>query len=192
MSGAVVVISGPGGVGKGTVVRRLVEKLPSVTLSRSWTTRAPRPGEDPNAYTFVTDAEFLAHIDADGFLEWDHHFLAYYGSPMPDPSDPNDLVLEIDVNGAAQIAEKRPDALFVFIDAPSAEAQRERLVGRGDTDEQVERRMDAGQDERDKAASMPYHYVVNDDVERAADEIAALIDAHTRSVEVDGDSTPSC
>ena len=105
-------------------------------------------------------------------------FLAYYGSPVPNPDDTKDLVLEIDVNGAAQISGQRPDALFVFIDTPSLEAQRQRLVGRGDTEEQVERRMAAGQDERDKAKSLPYKYVVNDDVERAAREIANLIAQH--------------
>lgn len=188
MSPIIIVISGPGGVGKGTVVRQLVSDMASLTLSRSWTTRDPRPGEDPDAYTFVSDEEFVAHIEAGGFLEWDHHFLAYYGSPIPDPADPNHLVLEIDVNGAAQIAEKRPDALFIFIDAPSLEEQEDRLVGRGDTPEQVERRLDAGQDERDKAQSMPYHYVTNDDVGRAASEIAELIETHG----VDGTAQSSC
>lgn len=188
MTPIVVVISGPGGVGKGTVVRQLVADMPFLTLSRSWTTRAPRPGEDPEAYVFVSEAEFTDAIDAGGFLEWDHHFLAYYGSPIPDPDDRNHLVLEIDVNGAAQIAEKRPDALFVFIDAPSLDEQQGRLVGRGDTPEQVERRMDAGQDERDKAQSLPYHYVTNDDVARAAAEIAELITAHG----VDGTEVSSC
>ncbi len=178
MSGKVVVVSGPGGVGKGTVVDRLIANVATLTLSRSWTTRSPRPGEDLDAYTFVSDGEFLAAIEGGGFLEWDHHFLAYYGSPVPNPDDTKDLVLEIDVNGAAQITGHRPDALFVFIDTPSLEAQRQRLVGRGDTEEQVERRMTAGQDERDKAKSLPYNYVVNDDVERAAREIANLIEQH--------------
>lgn len=198
MSGRVIVVSGPGGVGKGTVVRHLVDARPNLVLSRSWTTRDPRPGEDLDSYMFVSDGEFLAHVERGGFLEWDHHFLAYYGSPLPDAEDPRDLLLEIDVNGAAQIAEKRTDALFIFIDTPSLDAQRDRLVGRGDTPEQVERRLNAGQDERDKAASLPYHYVVNDDVERAALEIAALIDAHNPTVEVDrpdtvgGTSTSPC
>lgn len=188
MSGKIVVISGPGGVGKGTVVDRLIADSSTLSLSRSWTTRSPRPGEDPSAYTFVTDAEFLAAVERGGFLEWDHHFLAYYGSPVPDPADTGDLVLEIDVNGAAQIFEKRSDALFVFIDAPSLDDQRARLVGRGDTEEQVDRRMNAGEDERDKAKSLPYHYVINDDVARAANEIAELIEQHG----INGTSAASC
>ncbi len=182
---AVVVISGPGGVGKGTVVRRLIELRPTLTLSRSWTTRDPRPGEDLESYTFVSEDEFRAAIDAEQFLEWDHHFLAYYGSPVPDPADPNDLVLEIDVNGAMQIAAQRPDALFVFIDTPSLDTQRERMVGRGDTEEQVERRMAAGAAERTLAEELPYVHVVNDDVDRAAQEISALIDEHHETMELE-------
>lgn len=181
----VIVISGPGGVGKGTVVRQLIADRPSLTLSVSWTTREPRPGEDPNAYRFVSEEEFLAAIDADRFLEWDHHFLAYYGSPVPAEDDPNDLVLEIDVNGAMQIAAQRPEALFVFIDTPSLDTQRERLIGRGDTPEQVERRMAAGEAERALAEDLPYVHVVNDDVQRAAHEIATLIDEHHASMELD-------
>ena len=163
---AVIVISGPGGVGKGTVVRRLIEDRPGLSLSRSWTSREPRPGEDPESYTFVTEDEFRAAID----------------------EDPNDLVLEIDVNGAMQIAEKRPDALFVFIDTPSLDTQRERLEGRGDTAEQVERRMAAGQAERALADELPYVHVINDDVARAAAEIAALIDDHHETMELDHDA----
>lgn len=188
MSGKVIVVSGPGGAGKGTVVDQLMADVATLTLSRSWTTRPRRPTEDLDAYTFVSEEDFLDKVDSGGFLEWDHHFLAYYGSPVPDPDDPNDLVLEIDVNGAAQIFEKRPDALFIFVDTPSLEAQRERLIGRGDTEEQVERRMNAGEDERDKAKSLPYSYVINDDVERAAREIADLIAQH----EIDGSSSSSC
>jgi guanylate kinase len=179
----IIVISGPGGVGKGTVVRQLMADQPELRLSRSWTTRDLRPGEDPESYTFVSEDEFRAAIDAGGFLEWDHHFLAYYGSPVPDPNDPADLVLEIDVNGAKQIFEQRPDALFIFIDTPSLDTQRERLIGRGDTNEQVERRMAAGEAERGLAADLPYTHVINGDVARAATEIAALIESHREPIE---------
>ena len=104
----------------------------------------------------------------------------HYGSPTPDPADPNDLILEIDVNGAKQILDKRPDALFVFIDTPSLETQRERMVGRGDTPEQVERRMAAGDAERALAEAMPYVYVVNDDVERSGRDLGAHRPASSR------------
>jgi len=94
---------------------------------------------------------------------------------VPSVDADGDLMLEIDVNGARQIHEGDNDALFVFIDAPSLEAQRERLVGRGDAAEKVEERMRAGQVERELAQAIPYEHVVNDDVDRCAQEIAALI-----------------
>ncbi len=173
----VIVVSGPGGVGKGTVVAVAVERDPSIRLSRSWTTRDRRPGEAEDAYVFTDDDTFLAHREAGGFLEW-NHFLgkAYYGSPVPEPLDGLDLLLEIDVNGARQIHEAAtPNTLYVFIDTPTPEDQRARLVGRGDTADQVERRMEAGAQERCLAESLPYEYVVNDDLEGAVENLLALI-----------------
>lgn len=191
MTQLVIVISGPGGVGKGTVVAELVRNDDQLMLSRSWTTRQPRPGEHPNAYVFVTEEQFLAAIQAGMFLEW-NHFLGsnYYGSPVPDVDDGRDLVLEIDVNGARQILDVEPNALLVFIDAPSVEHQRERLVGRGDTSEQVANRMAAGASERELAEALPYTYVVNDDIARAAAEIAVHI--ADRRAQVDGAASDPC
>jgi len=172
----VIVISGPGGVGKGTVVDILVAQHPELRLSRSWTTRRQRPGEADDAYTFVDEETFLANLDAGGFLEWNHFLgIAYYGSPVPEERSAHDLILEIDVNGARQVVERGIESLYVFIDTPSLEDQRNRLIGRGDSAEEVDRRMAAGQLERDKAASLPYTHVVNDDVNRAAAEVATLI-----------------
>ena len=111
----VVVISGPGGVGKGTLVRELVDSDDRLWLSRSWTTRARRDGEAPDAYRFVTPAEFQAHIDRDGFLEW-VDFLDYrQGSPRPTPPAGSDVLFEIDVEGAARIHDLHPDAVLVFV-----------------------------------------------------------------------------
>lgn len=181
MAGLVIVVSGPGGVGKGTVVDALVSNDPELSLSRSWTTRERRPGEAADAYIFVSKEQFLEHRDAGGFLEW-NHFLGdnYYGSPVPNVVATRDLVLEIDVNGARQIHEGSNDALFVFIDTPSIEEQRSRLVGRGDDAEKVEERMVAGQVERDLAEAIPYLYVVNDDLLRCAEEVSALVADYRR------------
>ncbi|MGI9608146.1 MAG: guanylate kinase [Acidimicrobiales bacterium] len=181
MSKLVIVVSGPGGVGKGTVVHRLVESDPALVLSRSWTTREPRPGEAGDAYTFVNKTDFLNALIANRFLEWNHFLGAhYYGSPMPDPAETRDIVLEIDVNGARQVASRAasmdaPAPVLIFIDAPSLDVQRTRLVGRGDTPEQVERRMAAGEAERTLARDLPYEWIVNDDVESAAARIATVV-----------------
>ncbi len=175
MASNVIIISGPGGVGKGTVVVKLLERHPDLALSRSWTTRDQRPGEADDAYTFVSTEEFEAAIDESAFLEWDHHFGNYYGSPIPSEDDDRDLILEIDVNGARQIHVNGHDALYIFIDTPSLEIQRERLSGRGDPAEKVEERMAGGAIERELAAELPYHDVANDDVDRAATEIMDLI-----------------
>lgn len=179
MAGLVIVISGPGGVGKGTVVAELVDRDPQLALSQSWTTRDQRPGEADDSYNFVSEDQFKEAIEAGGFLEWDHHFGNYYGSPVP-AVIAADLVLEIDVNGARTIHDGPVDALFVFIDTPSIEVQRARMIGRGDTIEKVEERLAAGQVERDLAEALPYLYVVNDDIERCAIEIGGLIDNYRR------------
>ncbi len=188
-SGLVIVVSGPGGVGKGTVVGALVESRPELRLSRSWTTREQRPGERDDAYTFVDEETFLENLDAGRFLEWNHFLgVAYYGSPVPDEPLSQDLILEIDVNGARQVFNRGIESLYIFIDTPSVDDQRARLIGRGDATDQVDRRMAAGQLERDNAKDLPYHHVINDDVWRAAAEIGALIDQYR----VDGTRPSSC
>ena len=131
------VLSGPGGVGKGTVVERLLNLVDGLWLSRSWTTRDPRPGEAADAYNFVDRETFKAHIEDDGFLEW-VEFLDYLqGTPVPNPPPGNDVLLEIDVQGAAQIYAMDPSAVLLFLDAPSIDEQEARLRARGDTEERV-------------------------------------------------------
>jgi guanylate kinase len=152
-----------------------VDRDPTLWLSRSWTTRARRPGEAADAYTFTTREAFQEHIDAEGFLEW-APFLDYLqGTPMPEPPPGRDVVLEIDVQGARQVLERHPDAVLVFVDAPSREEQRRRLVGRGDSPEKVEQRIAIADAEAAAAAEVGMRVVLNDDLERALTELEDII-----------------
>lgn len=178
----IVVVSGPGGVGKGTVVQRLVEQDPRLWLSRSWTTRARRPGEAPDAYTYVTRDAFEARIAAGGFLEHAEFLGELYGTPTPDDlPDGTDLVLEIDVQGARQVLEHSPDALVVLLVAPSREAQAERLRGRGDPEDAVQRRLAKGDEEVAAGRELGALEVVNDELDRAVAELASIVDAARRA-----------
>jgi guanylate kinase len=173
----VVVISGPGGVGKGTLVEELVKADDGLWLSRSWTTRARREGERPDAYHFVTPEEFQAHIDRGGFLEW-VDFLDYrQGSPMPDPPPGRDVLFEIDVQGAARIHELHPESLLIFVDAPDRSVQEARLRGRGDSEERIRQRLAKAEEEVARSRELPFVRVVNDELDRTVAEVRALIDA---------------
>jgi guanylate kinase len=173
----VIVISGPGGVGKGTLVGRLVARDPRLWLSRSWTTRAPRPGESPDAYTFVSREAFEDRIAAGGFLEW-APFLDYLqGTPIPEAPAGHDVVLEIDVQGARQVLAQHPNALLLFIDAPTRDEQRRRLELRGDPPEKVAQRLAIAEAEAAAAAELGMRTIVNDDLERATTEVAEAIEA---------------
>ena len=108
MSGIVFVVSGPGGVGKSTVVGELMKRDSELWLSRSWTTRERRPGEADDAYNFVSRDAFEAHIVAGGFLEWTTFLGNYYGTPLPTPTIGKDIVLEIEVDGASQVKQQHP------------------------------------------------------------------------------------
>ncbi|MCY3616056.1 MAG: hypothetical protein OXG66_00155 [Acidimicrobiaceae bacterium] len=172
---SVIIVSGPGGVGKGTIVERLMERDPKLWLSRSWTTRPRRPSEPADAYRFVDRAAFEAAIAADGFLEW-VEFLDYLqGTPVPDPPEGSDVVLEIDVRGGQQVRVLLSDALLIFVDAPSPEHQRARLELRGDDPTTIARRMRKTASERAEALKMGYEIVVNDDLSRAVEAIESLI-----------------
>lgn len=173
----ILVLSGPGGVGKGTVVRRLLDVEPQLRLSRSWTTRPRRPGEDPGAYTFVDRPTFEAQLARGGFLEHDEFLGNLYGTPVPDTLDDpeHDLLLEINVQGAEQVRRHRPDALVVLLVAPSREVQEARLRVRGDPDEHVAKRLALADAEEAKGRVLADAIVVNDDLDRAVAEVAGIL-----------------
>lgn len=170
-----IVVSGPGGVGKGTVVGRLTAADDTLHVNRSWTTRERRPGESPDAYEFVSREAFEAHARAGGFLEW-VEFLDYLqGSPVPEVPRGEDVIFEIDVAGGARIAEIHDDPLLVFIDAPDRATQAERMRHRGDAEDKIQRRLRHADSEVAAASELPYHRVVNDDLDDAVAEVAELI-----------------
>ncbi len=173
----ILVLSGPGGVGKGTVVRRLLEMDPRLRLSRSWTTRARRPGEPADDYRFVDRGVFEAQLARGGFLEHDEFLGNLYGTPVPDTLDDpdHDLLLEINVQGAEQVRHHRPDALVVFLVAPSREVQEARLRVRGDAEDHVAQRLAIADAEEEKGRVLADAVVVNDDLDRAVAEVAGIL-----------------
>ena len=180
--GRLIVISGPSGVGKGTIVKALLARDPHTWLSVSATTRPMRPGEtDGVQYHFLTRERFEQMIAEDAFLEHACYVGNYYGSPLA-PIEERlaagfDVLLEIDVQGGLQILKKRPDAISVFIAAPSFEMLAARLRGRGDTDESViPKRLAAARAEY--AIAPQYDYLlVNDRLEDAVNDAAAILRA---------------
>ena len=150
-------------------------------LSRSWTTRDQRPGESDEAYVFVDRDRFEAKVAAGGFLEWAEFLGQFYGTPLPDPPPGKDVVLEIDLQGAAQVRERDPDALIVLLLPPSPEVQAERLRRRGDDEAEVARRLERGAREEKVGRSLTPFVVVNDAVDQAVAEVAGILAAHRRA-----------
>jgi guanylate kinase len=174
----IIVISGPGGVGKDTIVARLLERDPKLCLSRSWTTRARRPGEAEDAYTFVERAAFERHVKEGGFLEWTEYLGHLYGTPVITAPPGKDAVLVIEVDGASQVLAKRPDALVILVVPPSPEVQAARLRARGDSEDRIRQRVAHGVQEEEIGRRLAGHVVVNDDLSRAVEEVAGILDGH--------------
>jgi guanylate kinase len=178
----VIVITGPSGVGKGTLIRGLLERIPELKLSVSATTRAPRPGErDGVDYHFLEPEEFDARVQAGDFLEHATYSGNRYGTLRSEVERQRQagrpVVLEIELQGARQVRQAMPEAVAVFIAPPSREALRARLVGRGtDSPDQVEDRLRTAERELE-ARSEFAHVVVNDRLEQATDELAEIVRA---------------
>jgi guanylate kinase len=171
-----VVLIGPGGVGKGTLARRLVDADPALWLSRSWTTRERRPSEHGDEYFYVDRSTFEKAIESQQFLEWAEFHGHLYGTPLPDAPKGADVLLEIEVQGAEQVLKIHPDAVVLLILPPSLELLEERLRARGDDDEHVAARLESAPAELERGHQLASYVIVNDDLERASREIVSILE----------------
>lgn len=177
--GLLIVISGFSGVGKGTVVKRLVQDY-GYSLSISATTRAPREGEvDGREYYFKSKEDFMNLIDYNGFIEWAVYVENYYGTPRAfverELEAGHNVILEIEVQGALNIKRQYPNAVLIFLTAPSAGELRQRLIGRGTEDASVvEKRMKRAVEESEDMDQYEY-IVVNDDLDQCVKDINSVI-----------------
>ena len=180
MKHILMAVSGPAGVGKGTIVKTLINRRDDVVESVSCTTRAPRSGEvDGVHYFFLSKEEFLKRIEEKDFLEYDEHFGNYYGTPksfVEETLKTKSVILEIDVVGALNVKKVFPELVLVMIAPPSVEELKRRLIGRGSEDEESLKtrlsRLEYELSQRDK-----YDYcIVNDDLETAIGEVEKILD----------------
>lgn len=178
--GILIIISGFSGAGKGTLVKRLVEKYDGYALSISATTRDPRPGEaDGREYFFLSKEQFEDKISEDGLIEYACYCGNYYGTPREyverKLEEGRDVILEIEIQGAHKVKKQYPDALTLFVMTPGAEELRYRLESRGtETAEVIEKRMQRAAEEA--IGIKEYEYiVVNDNLEKCVDEVHRII-----------------
>ncbi len=179
--GKIYVVSGPSGVGKGTIVKKLIEDYDNIALSVSATTRSPRAGEvDKVHYFFMSKDEFTDIIDKDGFIEYAEYCGNYYGTPKAAVYEKLeqgfDVILEIEVQGGIQVMEKFPQACGIFILPPSMPVLEKRLRGRQSEDEEtIQKRLQTAKEEMSKINR--YHcFVVNGPIERAVADVAEIIE----------------
>jgi guanylate kinase len=181
--GALLIISAPSGAGKTTICRKLLARRKDLRYSTSCTTRAPRPGErNGKHYFFLTREDFKRKIQRGELLEWAMVHDEYYGTPRKfvedEIKDGRNVIMAIDVQGAMAIRRKHPAAILVFVLPPSMDALKARLAGRRDASESVAKRLANSRGEL--AAAKDYDYVVvNDDLEKAVNQISAILTAET-------------
>lgn len=182
MTGRLLVVSGPSGSGKSSIVRELIERL-GLEFSVSATTRLPRPGERHGVhYNFISRRDFEAMIENDELLEWAIYNNRYYGTPAAPIEetleDRRDILLEIEIQGARQVRERKPDAVMYFIAPPNLEELEKRLRRRGDTSEEdIEDRLKIAESEIAEAPELFDHIIVNDNLDQAISELEGLITA---------------
>lgn len=187
--GKTFIISGPSGVGKSTVLRALFQGREDLYFSVSATTRAPREGEvDGKDYHFISADTFRRMIGEDAFLEYAEYVSNFYGTPKKLVDEAmeqgKDVILDIEIQGAAQVCTKRPETVRIFIAPPSWEELERRLTARGtDTPEKIQKRLLRAKVELDSASVYDY-FVINDTVEEAVEELRAILLAeHCRPAE---------
>jgi guanylate kinase len=182
VAGRLLVISGPSGSGKSSIVRELIDRL-GIEFSVSATTRLPRPGERHGVhYNFISRRDFEAMIENDELLEWAVYNNRYYGTPLgpidETLEDQRDILLDIEIQGARQVRERRPNAVMYFIAPPSLEELERRLRRRGDTSEEdIEDRLEIAKSEMAEAPELFDHIIVNDNLDQAISELEGLITA---------------
>ena len=185
MKHSLVVVSGPSGVGKGTIVKTLVKRREDVVESVSCTTRAPREGErHGREYFFLSKEEFLKRVDEGDFLEYDEHFGNYYGTPksfVKEMLESKSVILEIDVEGALNAKKAFPDCKLVMIVPPSLEELKRRLIGRNsETEEEIEKRLSRLEYELSKKDEYDF-VIVNDDLEEAIKALSDIVDINANA-----------
>ena len=180
--GLLFIVSAPSGTGKTTLIKRLVECVPSIVMSRSYTSRPSRPGEvDGVDYTFVSDEQFTEMVQEDEFLEWAHIFGYRYGTSRAaingHRSEGHDVVLVIDVQGAQQVRSRCDDAITIFVLPPShqlLEARLRQRSGEDTTEEELQTRLETAKQEVAKSDGYDY-VVVNDEIDRCVEQLQSIV-----------------
>jgi len=180
--GLLIVVSGPSGAGKGTICKEVLSRRDDIFVSTSATTREPRKGEVEGVnYFFITREDFVKKIEEEAFIEYAEVYTNLYGTPkdtvLEKLNKGENILLEIDIQGALQVKKRYPEGVFIFILPPSMKELKNRIIGRGsETPESLERRFSSAYEEIEFVNQYDY-YIINDQVKKAADLMESIIDA---------------